>query len=123
MSANSFLSLWHLWGLALIVLSMSGLYYYWHATISRVPASIPWVGVKDEAFSKPRAWIREFFAGSSTLIEGYFTVSSLPIPIPDSYCFSFRDIGKTSLLGVNIYFIPISKPQLIVKTGGKSFDG
>lgn len=62
------------------MLSLSSLYFYWHSTITRIPTSIPWAGVKDEAFSKPRAWIREFFAGSSTLLEGYFTVSSLLVP-------------------------------------------
>lgn len=88
MSGSGFILLWHLWGLGSIVLSLSSLYYYWHSTITRIPASIPWAGVKDEAFSKPRAWIREFFAGSSTLHEGYFTVSSL-LPTRFIILFSF----------------------------------
>ena len=83
MSGSGFISLWHLWGLGSIVLWMSSM-YYWRSTITRIPASIPWTGFKDEPFSKPRAWIRELFAGLSTLHEGYFTVS-WPFPPPPPY--------------------------------------
>lgn len=75
MTASDFLSLWHLSWLGSIVLSLTSL-YYWRSTMNSIPASIPWAGLKDEAFSKPRAWLREFVAGLSTLHEGYFTVSS-----------------------------------------------
>lgn len=72
------ISLWHLWVLGSIILSLSIIVYYWRSTITRVPGSIAWVGVRDEAFSKPRAWIRELSAGLSTVHEGYATVSPLP---------------------------------------------
>lgn len=52
--------------------------YYWRSTIIRIPGSIAWVGIRDEAFSKPRAWIRELSAGLSTVHEGYATASPLP---------------------------------------------
>lgn len=76
--SGSAISLWHFWGLGLIVLSLSSIVYHWHSTITRIPGSIAWVGVRDEAFSKPRAWIRELFAGLSTVHEGYVTVSPFP---------------------------------------------
>lgn len=52
--------------------------YYWRSTITHIPGSIAWVGIRDEAFSKPRAWIRELSAGLSTVHEGYATASPLP---------------------------------------------
>lgn len=72
------ISLWHLWGLGSIILSLSSIVYYWRSTITRIPGSIAWVGIRDEAFSKPRAWIRELSAGLSTVHEGYATASPLP---------------------------------------------
>lgn len=45
----------------------------------RLPAAIPWVGVRDnEAFPKIRAWMREFTAGLTTIEEGYKKVCVIP---------------------------------------------
>lgn len=39
---------------------------------SRIPASIPWVGVRNNEFlPKIRAWMRELTAGLTTVEEGY----------------------------------------------------
>ena len=45
--------------------------------VSDLPSSIPWVGRRNEVFSKLRACIREVFAGLRTLSEGYVTVGVL----------------------------------------------
>lgn len=68
------ISLWHLWGLSSIFLSLSSIVYYWRSITSRFPTSVPWAGVRNEAFSKSRAWIREFSAGLATVQDGYLTV-------------------------------------------------
>lgn len=79
--------------------------YYWRSTITRIPGSIPWVGFRDEAFSKPRAWIRELSAGLTTVHEGYATVSPLP--------------HEKSLSNLSLYIIfPLSLPlQSLIRLG------
>lgn len=67
--------IWSFWGLGAVVLS-AGTIVYWESTC-RLPASIPWVGLRNEVFSKPRAWIREYTAGFNTLEDGYSAVSEI----------------------------------------------
>lgn len=43
----------------------------WEAKRRRLPASIAWVGPRNEVFSMLRAWIREYTAGLNTVEEGY----------------------------------------------------
>lgn len=70
----SLISLRDIWSLGSVVLSLSCIIYYWRTSTIHFPASIPWVGVRNEAFSKSRAWIREFTAGLGTVQDGYHTV-------------------------------------------------
>lgn len=109
MSGNT-ISLWHLWGLGSIVLSLSSIVFYWRSTITRIPGSIPWVGFRNEAFSKPRAWIRELSAGLSTVHEGYATVSPLP--------------HEKSLFNLSLYFIfALSLPLQSLISRGWGLEG
>lgn len=63
---------------ALVLLRMAKEFYE-EIKRSRLPASIPWVGVRDnEAFPKIRAWMREFTAGLTTIEEGYTKVCLIP---------------------------------------------
>ena len=49
---------------------------------SKVPQSVPWVGIREEVLSETRACIREFKAGLRTLKSGYDQVFHLfPTPI------------------------------------------
>lgn len=70
----SSISLWNFWGLGSLVVSLISIVYYWRTTTIQSPASIPWVGVRNEALQKFRAWIRELSAGLTTLDHGYLTV-------------------------------------------------
>lgn len=77
------ITLWSIWALGTLVLSLITVVYYWRISIS-LPASIPTVGIRSEVFSKTRAWIRELTAGLATLHEGYFTVGkNLTLVGPD----------------------------------------
>lgn len=76
----STITLWPLWGLGTLALSLGSIVYYWR-TAMNFPASIPLIGVRTEVLSKPRAWIRELTAGLATLHEGYFTVGKNPTPV------------------------------------------
>lgn len=61
---------WALWGLIpLAIFLVKEL--HWEAKRSRLPASIPWVGPRNEVFSMFRAWMREYGAGLKTVEEGY----------------------------------------------------
>ena len=116
MSGSVFISLKCFWGLG-IVLSLGSL-YYWHSTTTRIPASIPWTGIKDEPFSKLRAWIRETFAGLSTLHEGYLTVSS---PIPCQIFLSFFRIFVKQFLFGRRFILPPFRQRLITKPCGENW--
>lgn len=61
---------WALWGLSALALFIAK-ELYWEAKKSRLPASIAWVGPRNEVFSMLRAWIREYTAGLKTIEEGY----------------------------------------------------
>lgn len=105
MSGNT-ISLWHLWGLGSILLLLSSIVYYWRSTITRIPGSIAWVGVRDEAFSRPRAWIRELSAGLSTVHEGYAAASFLPHSLSNLslffYLFFWAILPSQGLIGGRI---------------------
>lgn len=69
----------YVWNLAALVLTVGLVFYVWELTSrlpASIPSSIPWVGLRNEFFSKPKAWIRELRAGLSTLQDGYVTVSN-----------------------------------------------
>lgn len=85
------ITLWPIWALGTLVLSLTSIVYYWRIAIS-LPASIPTVGIRNEVFSKTRAWIRELTVGLATLREGYFTVDkNLTLVGPDPLDFSTAD--------------------------------
>lgn len=71
MSFNFSWALWAFSALALFVAKE----VYWEAKRRRLPASIAWVGPRDEVFSMLRAWMREITAGLTTIEEGYTIVS------------------------------------------------
>lgn len=48
------------------------------ANLNRLPRSLPWMGRRDEYFSRIRACGRELFNGIETIIAGYNEVSVSP---------------------------------------------
>lgn len=67
------------YGIGALVLIRMAKEVYEEIKRSRLPAAIPWVGVRDnEAFPKIRAWMREFTAGLTTIEEGYTKVCVIP---------------------------------------------
>lgn len=64
---------WALWGFGALALFVAK-EVYWEAKKRRLPASIAWVGPRDEVFSMFRAWIREITGGLQTMEEGYTKV-------------------------------------------------
>lgn len=69
----SFYFSWVLWGSSALALYVAK-EVYWEAKRRRIPASIPWVGPRNEVFSMFRAWMREITAGLKTVEEGYTKV-------------------------------------------------
>lgn len=66
---------WLSLGLTALILSVVK-ELYWEAKRRRLPASIVWVGPRNnEFFSMFRAWLREYTAGLKTVEEGYTKVS------------------------------------------------
>lgn len=64
---------WALWGLSALAVFVTK-EVYWETNRRRIPASIAWVGPRDEIFSMFRAWMRELTAGLKTVEEGYTKV-------------------------------------------------
>lgn len=65
---------WILLGLIILAFSVAK-ELNWEAKRRRLPASIAWVGPRNEYFSMFRAWMREYTAGLKTVEEGYTKVS------------------------------------------------
>lgn len=61
---------WALWGLGVLAVFVAKELYR-EAERRRLPASIAWMGPRDEVFSMLRAWLREYTAGLKTVEEGY----------------------------------------------------
>lgn len=61
---------WAFWGLSALAVFVAK-EVYWEANRRRLPASIAWVGPRNEVFSMFRAWMREITAGLKTIEEGY----------------------------------------------------
>lgn len=65
---------WALWVFSALALFVAK-EVRWEAKRRRLPASVVWVGPRDEVFSMFRAWIREIIGGLKTIEEGYAKVS------------------------------------------------
>ncbi|MCJ1347657.1 hypothetical protein MMC31_005885 [Peltigera leucophlebia] len=81
----SFTFSWALWGFGALAVFVAK-EVYWEVNRRRMPASIAWVGPRDEVFSMFRAWMRELTAGLKTVEEGYnkYNTKGKPFAILDT---------------------------------------